>query len=234
MVQNRGVLDKLENEHIKDGGSNLCPAKDTLQGSHGADTSIKFAQVSGLWYILCMAVGTSAALTVASNAHHRWKKKRRPALADGAGGRGGGDGGRSLHDTRSNSSNNRFSMLKRFVGLSPTSDGASFRIRSPRVSGLGGWPSAHGVHGAGLSANAAPAAPGIVGGSGTSVAKPGGLAEQQSSTGKAAVGMDEVLELSHDGAWGRGIAALKGHGDEDPDEVLRLSAAGLLPGQPRS
>jgi hypothetical protein len=57
---------------------------------------------------------------------------------------------------------------------------------------------------------------------------------QPVGTPKDGVGMDEVLQLSNDGGWGRGIAASEGHGgEEDPDQVLRLSTTGVLRGQPQ-
>jgi hypothetical protein len=137
-LQNAGVLDKLENKHIRALGSiKQCTAMSPQRTDDGT-FAIELKQVSGLWYILAMGVGASALVLAAGNARYMWKKTKREArlneaqansaAAHAAGAGHGGDDGVSVEDIRHEFL--RSSMLKRFVGLTLSGSGGTSRQSS--------------------------------------------------------------------------------------------------------
>ncbi|KAF6257204.1 ligand-gated ion channel-domain-containing protein [Scenedesmus sp. NREL 46B-D3] len=62
----QGALDMLENVYVKTGGTSKCFSSDG--GGHGSGKTIQLSQVSGLWYILLIAIGLCFVLTLIHNA----------------------------------------------------------------------------------------------------------------------------------------------------------------------
>ncbi|WIA44152.1 hypothetical protein OEZ86_010489 [Tetradesmus obliquus] len=71
----QGALDMLENVYVKTGGTSKCFSSDG--GGHGSGKMIQLYQVSGLWYILLIAIGLCFVLTLIHNA------RKDPASATG-------------------------------------------------------------------------------------------------------------------------------------------------------